>query len=156
MTQTQKAICAAGLLVGILAVTFVIIRYQKPKPPSPAALSRQVKPKLLEPTYAPTGQAVPSFPSTLLLDANSQIAQSYSVPYGNNTQSTVIYDTPDSPDKAYEEYLSVLQSEKYSILTKKQTSTLDTVYATTNEADISVMISPKSSGSSINISYLHK
>ena len=153
MTRITKLIWMGSCVLVIIIALVILLRLRKQE----ATTSPSVTPLVqVEPTYAPSGQLASTFPTDLLLGAMPDITQSYSLPYNSQNQSTVEYTAQGSPDALFQDYLTYFQANHYGVITKQQTSSLDSLYASSMAADISVIIVPGRGQCSINTSFLKK
>jgi len=143
------------VVVAIIIAAAIILRHRKAvAPKNSAAITRS--PIHIQPTYATGGDLANGFPSDLVLGTKPDITQSYSVPYGNQSQSTTSFQVQDSSDALFQSYLTYFQTNSYGIISKQQTKTLDSIYASNKDADISVTITQATGGSRADVSYLKK
>jgi hypothetical protein len=157
MTQTHKTIWAAGIIVVVLTIAFIVFWHQKHESaPSTKPSQTQQTVNHIQPTYTSSGQLVPAFPKELVLGTQPTITQSYDVPYSSQNQSATTYQAQDTPDKVFQAYLTYFQSNNYEIISKQQTTERDTVYASNKDVDISIIITSKQGKSSVTVNYLNK
>jgi hypothetical protein len=153
MTRTTKIVWIAAIVVVILIVIASFLNLRRHRAVTPPAATPLTD---IQPTYAPNGQLAPTFPKDILLGARPEITQSYSVPYGTQNQSTTSFQVQDNPDALFQAYITYFQSNSYGIISKQQTKTLDSIYASNKGADISVTITQVTGGSRADVSYLKK
>lgn len=155
MTRTAKLIWIVAVALVVIIVLVILVKLRKHETKTPIASSPLVH---VQPSYAPSGQPVATFPKYLLPGANPDITQSYSVPYNSQSQSTVEYTVQGSLNVIFQDYLTYFQADEYGVISKQQTATRDNIYASSKDADVSVMIVPAHSAgqSLVTVSYLKK
>jgi flagellar basal body-associated protein FliL len=158
MTSKHKTIwVTVVILVVIIIAAFIVLLLRKHGSQlSTKSNQSQQSQKIVQPTYAPSGQLVSSFPKDLLIGIKPTITQSYSLPYKNQSQATTTYLVQETPAEIFQASLAYLNSHSYDVLSKQQAVQSDTIYATGNGADISVVILPDASQSMVVVSYLTK
>ncbi len=108
---------------------------------------------------APKGELISGFPSDLVMENSPSIQSSYSVQYDANTkQYTATYELTKPIPEVYNSYLDYLGKNKYRIVNKNSTAAVSNIYATSDLADINVVLSKDlSTGKNIAVvTYLKK
>jgi hypothetical protein len=107
-------------------------------------------------TFAPRGQLVPQFPSSLVLDPSAVVSGSYAINYSSSTnQYTAQYGSSDTVTALYKNYTSYLISNGWTISGSLTTiPTLDVISAAQGSNQLQVMIATKSKGSQVTITYV--
>jgi hypothetical protein len=154
----MKKIIVTVIVVILVAAAGAVWYYkdhEKKIVPTPQITQNPITPP--KPQYATVGQVVDNFPKNLLIGTAATPKSSYTIAYPNSSQSTTTYETSDSMDGVYGQYLSYFQINKYVVLNKTQSAKIDTISAVnpTGSASngISVTVIPDGSQSKVTTSY---
>jgi len=107
--------------------------------------------------HAPTGQLIPGFPPSLILDPAAQVNNSYSINYSTSTnQYTAEWVSSSTPAALYAKYQSYTAANGWTVTNQANYPTLKGIYATSasGTAAMNVIITSQGKGSQVTISYV--
>lgn len=90
----------------------------------------------------------PSFPSTIPLEKNSALSQSYELEYGSQKQFTIVFNSPKTVEENYILYLDFLNKQKWNILNNYNNTNMASIYMSKENNQINLTISKNSASSS--------
>jgi hypothetical protein len=155
----KKTIVTIVIVVLMVALAGVLIHSHDSKNKSETTMSLTAG-FTAKPAYAPAGQVAESFPKALVIGSAATPTASYAIQYATANQSTTTYDTTDKMATVYAQYMTYFSQNKYEVLNKSESSTIDTLYAVTSangtSSDINVVIVPDGSKTKVTTSYLKK
>jgi len=155
MTRTSRIIWAAVIVVVILIAVAIILRSRKPAAQKTStAITHPLN--HIQPTYAENGDLASTFPTGLVLGTKPDVTQSYSVPSGDQSQSTAEFDVQETPDTIFQAYIAYFHANSYGIISEQESQSAGSIYASSKGADISVIINSVQNSSSVFVSYLKK
>jgi hypothetical protein len=150
MNNSKRIWVWVGVVVVVAAV--VVWFVWKPTPAIPPVASNPV------PVYAPQGQLVSEFPSSLIIGTSSVVNGSYAINYSSSTnQYTAEFNSSSSVISLYASYKQYLTTNGWTItndITKYPTSR--GLYASNASSDVTVAIATKNKGAQVTISYVLK
>ncbi len=153
----KKIIVSIVIIVLVIGAAGAIAYYHHAKKvtaPSQEAASDQPQPQ-----FAAAGQLTAGLPKDLVLGQNVVPNSSYVIPYTQSNQSTAVYDTTDTVNGIYNQYLTYLQKNGYEVLSKSESTNVNTIYAIisgNNANDVNISIKPDGPKTEVVLSYLKK
>jgi hypothetical protein len=150
------------IILLILLVLALLVYWAQGRNQSGIKLEQEVSDQNLElgqPRNAKAGELVTGFPRDLIVNKQAVIISSSVTPYvENHKQYSTTYTTGQSIEKEFNDYLTYLKGNKYTIAKQQIDSSLGAIYATSENADVNVNIylDVVSNKNTVVVSYLMK
>ena len=147
-----------GAIVIVLLVAGCAYALRNAAKPKPKAGSPAKMMEVLQPVFAPKGQVVDTFPKELIVGGNSVPQSSYKVSYANSNESTAVYETGDSLDTVYQDYLTYFSKNGYRLINKQIAASGGSAqaFAIGASGSISVQITTVGSSTRASVTFLKR
>jgi len=154
--MNQKNKFWIGIGVAVVAIILIAIAIGKSGSKKTGTTSATpTKPAYGIKQDAPAGQLVKSMPEQLIVDKEAGITASYQNSYESGTVlANAQFTSTDSISKVYNDYLNVLKTAKYKIITSKLSASLGTINASNLSSTVSVQIIKMNGKTNVVVNYL--